>query len=227
MLNFLQKKNDPEKEQELRSLTNEFFTVIEKLYRILNTPLLDYSSLSDEDLNMRFENHISDLKQIIAAVNSAPRFSFCSKLPIMDGVGLLGYYKMKKEVLKFLYSLKNKVYDDYGIHYVTLFISAHIYELCSVQYAIQDRKSSEYAPYYENVDRIKSIYKEAEDAMNNMSNDSFSFNFPCGEVKLSGYSDDDEQLWGYMAGIFNEKCSKLKYESKFKRGLKGLFSSKK
>ena len=76
MLNFLQKKNDPEKEQELRMLTEEFFNVINKLSRILNTPLIDHTALSDDDLNNRFESHISDLKQIIAAVNSAPRFSF-------------------------------------------------------------------------------------------------------------------------------------------------------
>ena len=227
MLNFLQKKNDPEKEQELRMLTEEFFNVINKLYRILNTPLIDHTALSDDDLNNRFESHISDLKQIIAAVNSAPRFSFSHNLPIMDGVGLLGAYTMKKEVMKFLYSLKKKVYNDYGIHDVTLLISEHIYELCSLQYAIQERKSPEDNLYYENVDKIKSIYSEAENAMNNMSNDSFSFNFPCGEVKLSGYSSNDEQLWGYMGGIFNEKISVLKYESKFKRGIKRIFSSKK
>jgi hypothetical protein len=189
----------------------DFFDAYNAIFDITESKLKDMSSLSVDVLKDNFNTTISYLNTMNDSIKRHEKISFLHNTPIIPGVGLLGLSKQKKENLKFLSCLEIKVYEDKGIHKLTQIVAEKILDLCSIQAELA-KKGISVDETNSNTQKIKSIFADCENALNNLSNDAFAYNY---EVQ-SG----DAQLWGILTKSY-EHCLGLIGRSK----KKGFFSS--
>lgn len=194
----------------LETTLNEFFDSYNAIYDVYESNLKEMQSFSTESLKEVFDQDISYLQSMITSVSQHERISFLHNTPVIPGVGLLGSLKQKRENEKFLNTLEIKIFDNKGIHQLTQSVAERIHDMCSIQAELKKRGVAS----MDELNRIKTIYKNCENALNTLSNDAFAYNYET--------SQGDCQLWGILT-LACEKHLSISSEPKKKGFFKSLF----
>ena len=194
----------------LETTLNEFFDSYNAIYDVYESGLKEMQSFSTESLKEALDQDISYLQSMITSVNQHERISFLHNTPVISGVGLLGSIKQKRENEKFLNTLEIKIFDNKGIHQLTQSVAEKIHDMCSIQAELKKRGVAS----MDEMNRIKTIYKNCENALNTLSNDAFAYNYET--------SQGDCQLWGILT-LACEKHLSTSSEPKKKGFFKSLF----
>ena len=193
----------------MKTTLDEFFDSYNAIYNVYESDLKEMQSFSTECLKEAFDQDNSYLQSLITSVNRHEKIAFLHNTPVIPGVGLLGSIKQKRENEKFLNTLEIKIFDNKGIHQLTQTVAEKIHDMCSIQAELKKRGAAS----IDELNRIKTIYKNCENALNTLSNDAFAYNYET--------SQGDCQLWG----ILTLACEKHLSTSSSKPKKKGFFKS--
>lgn len=193
-------------------ILEEFFDSYNAIYDIYESEFKNMQSIDKSGLEKIFNEDLSYFQSLIESVNQHEKISFLHNTPIIPGVGLLGSIKQNRENTKFLNCLEIKVFDNKGIHQLTQIVAEKIYELCSVLSEMKNKEAISEDEIRNKIGIIKTVFKNCEDAFNNMSNDVFAYNYET--------SQGNVQLWGILTLACEKQISKLDAGKK-----KGFFKS--